>query len=69
MTDTRVDHSAQPNQLHNLRGLRAALLAELERLPERLTPHSLRRTFASILVAIGNDPTYVMASSDTPTPA
>jgi integrase len=32
----------------------------LERLPERLTPHSLRRTFASILVAVGNDPTYVM---------
>jgi len=32
----------------------------VERLPERLTPHSLRRTFASILVAVGNDPTYVM---------
>jgi len=26
----RVDHSAQPDQLHNLRGLRAALLADLE---------------------------------------
>jgi integrase len=25
-----------------------------------LTQHSLRRTFASILVAIGNDPIYVM---------
>jgi integrase len=32
----------------------------LARLPERLTPHSLRRTYASILVALGNDPTYVM---------
>jgi integrase len=27
--------------------------AEAERLPERLTPHSLRRTFASILAALG----------------
>jgi integrase len=27
---------------------------------QRLTPHSLRRTFASILVARGDDPTYVM---------
>ena len=26
-----------------------------------LTPHSLRRTFASILVALGEDPAYVMA--------
>jgi integrase len=33
---------------------------ELEQLPEGLTPHSLRRTFASILVAVGDDPTYVM---------
>jgi integrase len=31
-----------------------------EPLPEHLTPQSLRRTFASILVAVGNDPTYVM---------
>lgn len=30
-------------------------------LPEGLTPHSLRRTFASILVALGEDPAYVMA--------
>jgi integrase len=34
--------------------------AELEPLPAGLTPHSLRRTFASILVAVGDDPTYVM---------
>lgn len=29
-------------------------------LPERLTSHSLRRTYASLLVASGEDPTYVM---------
>jgi integrase len=29
-------------------------------LPDRLTPHSLRRTFASILVALGEDPAYVI---------
>ena len=29
--------------------------------PERLTPHSLRHTFASILFAIGEDPRYVMS--------
>ena len=32
---------------------------EVEPLPEELTPRSLRRTFASILVAIGEDPAYV----------
>jgi hypothetical protein len=32
----------------------------LEALPERLTPHSLRRTFASLLVALGEPPTFVM---------
>jgi integrase len=30
-------------------------------LPDKLTPHSLRRTFASLLVALGRDPRYVMA--------
>jgi integrase len=29
-------------------------------LPEGITPHSLRRTFASILYAIGEDPGVVM---------
>jgi integrase len=29
-------------------------------LPARLTPHGLRHTFASILVALGEDPRYVM---------
>jgi integrase len=31
-----------------------------EPFPEGITPHSLRRTFASILVALGKDPSYVM---------
>jgi integrase len=38
------------------------LLAERngQPLPRGITPHKLRHTFASILVAIGKDPTYVM---------
>ena len=40
----------------------AANLAEQDRppLPERLTPHSLRRTFASALYALGEDPGVMM---------
>jgi integrase len=30
-------------------------------LPAGLRPHSLRRTFASVLYALGHDPAYVMA--------
>jgi integrase len=37
------------------------LLAAAPPLPEGLAPHSLRRTFASVLVALGEDPAYVMA--------
>jgi len=33
---------------------------ELPPLPERLTPHSLRRTFASLLYALGRTPPEVM---------
>jgi integrase len=33
----------------------------VEPLPDRLTPHSLRRTFASLLFALGEPPPYVMA--------
>ena len=33
---------------------------DAERLPEGLTPHSLRRTFASLLFAIGEPHAYVM---------
>jgi integrase len=42
---------------------RASRLAEergTQPLPIGITPHKLRHTFASILVAIGKDPTYVM---------
>ncbi|HEX4188487.1 MAG TPA: tyrosine-type recombinase/integrase [Solirubrobacteraceae bacterium] len=34
---------------------------DAEPLPEGLTPHSLRRTFASLLYALGESPPYVMA--------
>ncbi len=38
-------------------------IAELDKepLPEGLTPHSLRRTYASVLYALGEAPPYVMA--------
>jgi len=35
--------------------------AAAEPLPDGLTPHSLRRTFASLLYALGEAPPYVMA--------
>jgi integrase len=34
---------------------------DAEPLPVGLTPHSLRRTFASLLFAVGESPPYVMA--------
>lgn len=37
-------------------------------LPDGLTPHSLRRTFASILVALGRDPAVVMRQMGHTTP-
>jgi integrase len=37
-------------------------------LPEGLTPHSLRRTFASLLFALGEAPPYVMAQMGHTTP-
>ncbi len=40
----------------------------VEPLPEGLTPHSLRRTFASLLFAIGESPPYVMAQMGHTTP-
>jgi integrase len=39
-----------------------------ESLPAGLTPHSLRRTFASLLFAIGETPPYVMAQMGHTTP-
>ena len=38
-------------------------------LPKGLTPHSLRRTFPSILFAVGESPPYVMAQMGDTTPA
>ena len=35
--------------------------AGVDPLPDRLTPHSLRRTFASLLYALAESPPYVMA--------
>jgi integrase len=40
-----------------------------EPLPEKLTPHSLRRTFASLLFAIGETPPYVMSQMGHTTPS
>lgn len=37
-------------------------------LPEGITPHALRRTFASILVALGRDPAFVMRQMGHTTP-
>lgn len=39
-----------------------------EPLPDGLTPHSLRRTFASLLFGIGETPPYVMAQMGHTTP-
>src|SRR6185312_125780 len=41
---------------------------ETEPLPVGLTPHSLRRTFASLLFALGEAPPYVMAQMGHTTP-
>jgi integrase len=41
---------------------------DAELLPKNLTPHSLRRTFASLLFAIGEAPPYVMAQMGHTTP-
>jgi integrase len=38
-------------------------------LPERLSRHGLRHTFASILVALGEDPRYVMGQLGHTDPA
>lgn len=47
-----------------------AMLAEdgFEPPPGGLTPHSLRRTFASLLFALGETPPYVMAQMGHTTP-
>jgi integrase len=52
---------ARANRLVEERGLQP--------LPLGITPHKLRHTFASILVAIGKDPTYVMQQPGHTDPA
>jgi integrase len=52
---------AQANRLVAERGLQP--------LPPGITPYKLRHTFASILVAIGRDPTYVMQQRGHTDPA
>jgi len=37
--------------------------------PDGLTPHGLRHTFASLLIALGKDPRYVMAQIGHTDPA
>lgn len=39
---------------------------DLPPLPQGITPHSLRRTFASVLYALGEDPGVVMDERATP---
>ena len=65
-----VTSSGKPRSRHNIRqdvvdavvAHANRLVAErgLQPLPIGITPHKLRHTFASVLVAIGKDPTYVM---------
>jgi integrase len=65
-----VTSSGKPRSRHNLRQdvveavvTHAHRLVDergLQPLPLGITPHKLRHTFASILVAIGKDPAYVM---------
>jgi integrase len=45
------------------------LAQDLPPLPEHLTPHSLRRTFASVLYALGESPPVVMAEMGHTSPA
>jgi integrase len=42
--------------------------AEVQALPTGLTPHSLRRTFISLLLEIGENPRYVMGQAGHTTP-
>jgi integrase len=64
---TRAAHTQSPSNVRN-RVLAPAVKRANERLgeageiplPERLTPHKLRHTFASLLVALGVDPGSVM---------
>ena len=48
--------------LRVLLGAFGCVAGRLVALPEGLTLHALRRTYASILIALGRDPAYVMAA-------
>ena len=57
--DTR--QNVRKRRLRAVDRANAALAAEdLPGLPERVTPHTLRRTFAALLYLRGEDPVYVM---------
>lgn len=74
-----VTSSGKPRDRHNLRQRVVApvarkadeLLAErdCQPLPAGLSPHKLRHSFASLLVALGNDPAYVMGQLGHTDPA
>lgn len=74
-----VTSTGVPRDRHNLRQRVVApivrradeLLAErgAQPLPAGISPHKLRHTFASLLVALGNDPAYVMAQLGHSDPA
>ncbi len=61
-----IDVRATANQLRRARRRQPGWWAAADRherrlwLPERITPHSLRRTFCSLLYALGEDPGVVM---------
>jgi len=74
-----VTSNGKPRDRHNLRQRVVApiahradeLLADrgLQPLPAGLSPHKLRHSFASLLVALGNDPAYVMGQLGHTDPA
>lgn len=65
-----ITRSGKPRDRHNVRqrvvipvvAKAEQLLAQRggQPLPQGISPHKLRHTFASVLIAIGKDPTYVM---------
>jgi integrase len=76
---TSRSKTSMPRDRHNLR--QRVVLPAVEKadellaqrgaqpLPAGVSPHKLRHTFASLLVALGNDPAYVMAQLGHTDPA
>ncbi|MGA8365155.1 MAG: hypothetical protein WB709_11635 [Solirubrobacteraceae bacterium] len=64
MTDSRgiiwAVTSILDRDLFALCCVRSSVVRSLPPLPDKLTPHSLRRTFCSLLYALGEDPGVVM---------